>query len=220
MTSIREEEPWEADIGAMLGGLPTVDPPPGFIDAALDHRPKYAARCVAGLCGLSVIAIALTLVTGAAGRTTVAPRIDELTQRHTAVQSGVLGTAVEVDYRVDTPIELPAGFERTHNLAAEEIRQAFYDNGDAEVSVFVQDGPVRWDALDRSRLAEVDGVRAWVDEPRNIVVVEASGATVTIIGLPVEDVGQVLESVPRTEQTTIDRSRELVEAIVGQLGFP
>lgn len=221
MTSISEEEPWETDIGAMLGGLPMVDPPAGFIDSALDHRPKYAGRSVVGLCAVSVLAVFAAVLTGAAGRTTVAPQIEELAQRHTTVQAGILGpTTGEVDYRIDTPVEMPDGFERTRNLAAEDIRQALYASGETSVSVFVQDGQVRWDALPEDGLTEVDGLQAWVDDSRKIVVVEASNSTVTIVGLPADGVGQVLSTVPRNEQSWFDETQELVESVVGQLGFP
>lgn len=221
MTSIPEEETWEAEIGSMLGGLPMVDPPAGFIDAALDHRPRFAARTVVGLGVLSVVALIATVVTGAAGRTTVAPQIEELARRHTTVQAGILGqTAGEVDYRIDTPVELPEGFERTRNLAAEDIRQAFYADGETEVSVFVQEGRVQWDALPEAGLTDVDGLRAWVDEDRRIVVVETANDTVTIVGLPVEDVARAVRSMPRTEPSLADRTQSLVESIVGQLGYP
>lgn len=221
MTSISEEEPWEADIGAMLGGLPMVDPPNGFIDAALDHRPKYAGRSVLALCVLSMVGVFAAVLTGAAGRTTVVPQVEELAQRHTTVQAGILGPSTgEVDYRIDTPVEMPDGFERTRNLAAEDIQQAFYAGGDTSVSVFVQDGPVRWDALSADGMTEVDGLRAWVDDTRQIVVVEASNNTVTIVGLPLNDVGQVLQTVPRAEPSWFDRAQELVDSMVGQLGFP
>lgn len=221
MTSFSEEEPWEAEIGAMLGGLPMIEPPAGFIDAALDHRPKFAARTVAGLGMLSVIALVATVLTGAAGRTTVTPQIEELARRHTTVQAGILGqTAGEVDYRIDTPVELPEGFERTKNLAAEDIRQAFYARGDTAVSVFVQDGQVQWDALPSGGLTEVDGLRAWVDEDRKIVVIETANNTVTIVGLPAEEVAKALQTVPRTEPSLADRTRGIVESIVGQLGYP
>lgn len=216
-----EEEPWEADIGAMLHGLPMIDPPVGFIDSALDHRPKYAGRSVAMLCVLSLLAVGAAILTGAAGRTTVTPQIDELANRHTTVQAGILGqTSGEVDYRIDTPVEMPDGFERTRNLAAEDIRQAFYASGETSVSVFVQDGPVRWDALPQDGMTEVDGLQAWVDDARKIVVVEASNNTVTIVGLPVGAVGEVLETVPRTEPSLVDRTQDLVESLVGQFGYP
>ncbi len=221
MTSISEEEPWETEIGAMLGGLPMVDPPAGFIDSALDHRPKYAARSVVGLCAVSILAVFAAVLTGAAGQKTVVPQVEELAQRHTTVQAGILGpTTGEVDYRIDTPVEMPDGFERTRNLAAEDIRQALYASGETSVSVFVQDGAVRWDALPEDGLTEVDGLRAWVDDSRKIVVVEASNNTVTIVGLPADGVSQVLSTVPRSEESWFDKTQELVESVVGQLGFP
>jgi chemotaxis signal transduction protein len=69
-------------------------------------------------------------------------------------------------------------------------------------------------------LTEVDGLRAWVDDSRKIVVVEASNNTVTIVGLPADGVSQVLSTVPRSEESWFDKTQELVESVVGQLGFP
>ncbi|MEM7274527.1 MAG: hypothetical protein AAF547_15685 [Actinomycetota bacterium] len=215
------EEPWEAEIGDLLAGLPQVAPPAGFIDQALDHRPLRAGRTMVGLAIASVVAVGAVLVTGAAGRTTVTPQIDELAQRHTTVQAGVLApSTAEVDYRIDTPVDMPDGFERTRNLEAEEVLQAVYARGDTAVSVFVQDGPVGWNALAEDGLTTIDGRRAWVDEARRAVVVEASGSTVVIVGLSSSEVGEVLATVPEADRTIGDRVGELVEAVTGQLGFP
>ncbi|MGI9595759.1 MAG: hypothetical protein ACR2QK_06350 [Acidimicrobiales bacterium] len=217
-----QEEQWEADIGALLGRMPAVDPPPGFIASAIDHRPLYAGRILVGLLGVTLLALLGVVVTDAAGRSRVAPELDDLAQRHdVAVRAGVLGSlSADVDYRVDTGVDMPDGFERTRNLAAEDLRQAVYARDDQSVSVFVQDGRLRWDQLPADGLTEIDGLPAWVDENRRFVVVETNTKTVTIVGLSSADVGDVLETLPRTGPSFLDRTRSTVNAITGQLGFP
>ena len=75
------EEPWEAEIGALLGGLPPVDPPEGFIDSALRHRPLHAGRILVGLAVLSIVALVGTVGSGVVGRAEVTPPIDERAAR-------------------------------------------------------------------------------------------------------------------------------------------
>lgn len=221
MTSYAEEEPWEAEVGAMLGALPMVDPPTGFIDRALDHRPLHAGRVLTSLAAVCVLAVVAAVLTGATGRATVVPQVDELAQRHVTVQAGILGpTDAEVDFRIDTPLTMPDGFERTRNLAAEDLQQAFYDNGVHTASVFIQDGEPDWEALPEEGLRDIDGVVAWVDDDRELAVVEASGKTVTIVGLSAGEIGPVLDTIPRSEPTAWDRTQELVGAIARQLGYP
>lgn len=216
------EEPWEADIGAMLRGLPQVEPPDGFIDQALDHRPLWAGRTTGALALASVVAVVAIVVSGADARTTVSPQIDELAQRHTTVQAGVLGPATdELDFRIDSPVALPEGFERTLNLAAEDLQQAVYNrDDDTSVSVFVQDGSVQWESLDQDGLASIDGQQAWIDEEQEVVVVEAAGSTVVIVGLSPDEVGEVLATVPPADRSFGARLGELVDVVTRQLGFP
>ncbi len=128
--------------------------------------------------------------------------------------------SADVDYRVETPVDMPDGFERTRNLAAEDIRQAVYGRNDEAVSVFVQPGRLRWDSLPADGLTEIDGLQAFVDENRMAVVVEASGSIVTIMGLSTDEVSDVLETIPRSGPTWRDRLDNTVSAITGQLGYP
>lgn len=217
-----EEEPWEREIGALLGRLPPVDPPAGFIDSALDHRPLHAGRILVGLLALSVVALLASVATDAAGRTRVAPQIDQLAQRHdNLVRAGVIGSlSVEAEDPVETGVDMPEGFERTYDLEAEDIRQALYARDDQAVSVFVQSGRVRWDSLPPGGMTEIDGVTAWVDEERRVTVVEASNRMVTIVGLSGDQVGQVLDTVPRSDPTLLERAHRTVNAITDQLGYP
>jgi len=52
------------------------------------------------------------------------------------------------------------------------------------------------------------------------VVVEVAGSTVIIVGLPEDEVAQVLDGITPSEPSWTDRTRELVESIVVQLGYP
>jgi hypothetical protein len=217
-----DEEPWEAQVNSMLAGLPEIEPPAGFIDSALDHRPLHAGRILVGLLSISLAAVLASIATGAVGRTQITPRLDDLALRHnSAVQAGVLGgSQVDVDYPVEMPVDMPDGFQRTRNLAAEDIRQAVYGRGDESVSVFVQEGTVQWDGLPSDGLTRIDGLTAWVDDARLLTVVEASNSVVTIVGLPADEVAEVLDGVPRTGPTVGQRAQDTVNAITRQLGFP
>lgn len=217
-----EEEPWEAQIGSMLAGLPDVDPPTGFFDAALDHRPMYAGRVFTGLMAVTVVALVASISTGILGRTEITPSVDDLASRHSStVQAGVFGTSeTDVDYRIETSVSMPDGFERTRNIAAEDLRQAVYARGDESVSVFVQEGRVQWEALPEAGLTEVDGMTAWFDQTRRITVVEASDNVVTIVGLSIDEAAMVLESVPNGERSPMERVHDAINAITSQLGYP
>lgn len=216
-----EEEPWEAEIGALLGGLPTVEPPDGFIDTALRHRPLHAGRILTGLAALTIAALAGAVWTGAGERAEVAPPIDELADRHAVIRAGVFpgGPFEQPNRGVEPPVELPEGFRNTGSLEADGIRQAVYARGDESVSVFVQDGSLSWEAMPGDGLTEIDGQRAWVDRSRLVTVVEAGDRTVTIVGLGSDEVAEVLAGVRDGERSPGERARDLAEAIVIQLGF-
>jgi hypothetical protein len=220
MTSSFDEEPWEQEIGSMLGALPSVEPPAGFIDSAIDHRPLYAGRTVLALLALSLVAVSAAALVNPAGRTTVAPDFDDLAQRHTAVRAGVVPEGSEVDYRVETPVEMPEGFERTGNLEIDELQQAVYANGDRSVSVFVQDGKPRWEALGAEGRRTIDGRQVWIDPEREVAVVEVVDKTVTIVGLAETDLDQVLSAVPVAGPGLLDRIGNTVDAVTEQLGYP
>jgi len=217
-----DEEPWEAEIGALLGRLPSVDPPEGFIDAALRHRPLHSGRILSGLAALTVATVAGAVLTGAAGRTDVAPPVDELAARHaTIVRAGVFpgGPLDRLDPAAEGPVELPRGFRLAGDVEAEDIRQAVYARGDESVSVFVQEGRISWDALPAGGSTEIGGRRAWVDPARRLTVIETGERIVTIVGLGSDDVADVLAGVRGEEPSTLDRIHDLAEAIVIQLGY-
>ncbi len=222
MSAVPGEEQWELEVGRLLGALPPVDPPPGFIDAALDHRPLHAGRVMAGLLALSLLAMTAAIATDAVGRSRITPQIDELARQHdVVVRGGLLGSLTgEVDHVVDTPVEMPDGFQRTHNLEAEEVRQAVFARGDEAVSVFVQDGLVRWESLPAGSRIEIDGLIAWHDESMQTTLVQTSNETVLIVGMSSADAADVLATIPRREPTMLDRVHHTISSITGQLGYP
>lgn len=216
------EEAWEAEIGDLLGGLPAIDPPSGFMARAIDHRPLYAGRTLVGLVAASVLAATVVVLTGAATRAPVAPEVDDLARRHdSVVRAGVLGSLTgQSGPSIDTPVEMPNGFERAGQVTAADLQQAVYARGDEAVSIFVQDGPVAWGQLPAEGLTEFDGMRAWVDDDRRIVVVETTGDTVTIVGLSGDEVAAAVADLPRSGPSFGRLADETVRAITGQLGFP
>lgn len=215
-----EEEPWEAEIGQLLGGLPAVDPPEGFIDRALDHRPLYAGRLLTGLMALTIIAVVGVSVTGSLGRGRVAPELSVLAERHDSVNAGTGLDLAPAPTAIETGVDMPAGFERTGDYAGDDLEFAIYERGDESISVIVQNGKADWESLPADGLTTIEGQRAWVASSDSTVVVQADGSVVTIIGLSAEEVGDVIVAVPRREPSAYDRVVETVAAVAGQLGFP
>lgn len=215
-----DEEPWESEIGAMFGRLPMVEPPPGFIDSVLAHRPLYAGRVTLGLFAVSFFALAGAVVAGVTGGAEIVPRVEDLAVRHqSAAEASGIGPIV-ADADGDAPVDMPPGFERTGDLTAEDIRQAVYARGDEAVSVFVQKGRVQWEALPTTGLTEIEGLQAWVDRERQVTVVETDGQVVTIVGLPTEEVDEVLDSLPGPRLSLFDHVQNTVSSLVGQFGYP
>jgi len=73
------DEPWEADISSLLSGLGPIDPPPGFIDQAIDHRPLFAGRSVVGLLASAAVVFGATFALGAFGQPRLVPDLSTLT---------------------------------------------------------------------------------------------------------------------------------------------
>lgn len=230
------EEPWEAEIGALLGGLPAVDPPDGFIDAAIDHRPLHAGRVLVGLVAATLALVGITLASGVVERAGIVPPIDELVAQHDlAAQARVPGGGevgpAESDAEDDAedrslagsvgdrPLDLPDGFEAASSATIEDVRQALYARGDETVSVFVQEGRVDWGAMPADRLTDLGGLPAWVDAERSVAVIEADGAILTVIGLSPGELATAIEGAVDEEISLRERASELAEAVVTQFGY-
>ncbi len=223
------EEPWEAEIGALLAGLPAVDPPEGFISSALNHRPLYSGRIMAGLLMVLVAAAGAGLAVGASNGSLVAPEIDQLAQRHLQAEAS-LSTGDDDDGSVSNDPEperqgesmsfMPSGYERTATFNADDLRQAVYAREGESISVFIQEGEVDWDALPVNGHTRVGGNRAWVDGDQSVTVVQAGDETITIVGLASAEVSELISELPGDGDTLGDRANELISALVAQFGFP
>lgn len=88
-----EEEPWEADISRLLGGLPPVEPPQGFLPAAVDHRPLFAGRTIVGLAGMSAAVVAAALLTGVFDKPGVVLPVDALTTQQSLPSQQLAGSS-------------------------------------------------------------------------------------------------------------------------------
>ncbi len=216
------EESWELEISSALGQLGMVDPPSGAIEQAMDHRPKYSGRALLGLTGCALLAVFIAVLTGSVTHSKVSPDVDVLAEQHKAVEAGVLpglGNFGETA-PVETPLNMPDGYERTADLAGEDVVQAVYGRGDQSVSVFVQPGQANWDSLSSDGRTVIAGNEAWIDESEEIVIVQTSDAVVTVVGLSVQEVDQVLASLDTGNDTVLAKVQDLVAELAGQLGFP
>lgn len=216
------EEAWELEISAALGQLGPVDPPPGTIEAALDHRPKYAGRVMASLACLAVIALSAAVMTGAVTHSKVSPDVNSLAEKHRAVEAGVLPGLSDsrAENPVQTPVEMPEGFERTADVAGDDLRQAVYGRGDESVSVFVQPGRVQWRSLGGDGQTVINGTEVWIDDDRQVAVVQTSDGIVSIVGMSRAEVELVLESLETGSDSPLARVQDLIAELSGQLGFP
>ena len=73
------DEPWEADIVDLLSGLGPVDPPSGFIEEAIDHRPLFAGRAMLGSMAAATVVFAASFAVGAFGQPRLVPELNTLT---------------------------------------------------------------------------------------------------------------------------------------------
>lgn len=222
------EEPWEQDIAELLSELPPVEPPPGFLESMIDRPPLHARRLALGSLGMSMALVVGAVALGMFGPGRVAPPLDWVSERHRAVQGGAgarvsLEALVAVDPRIemsepdDPPVSLPADFEHRVDLRTEDLQQAIFAHGDETVSVFAQPGRVDFDALGRDRVRRVDGVEVWIDDAAGIMIVETDDSVVTVVGLSMLEMTQLLSAI---ERPTNGVWTSAAQRLAGQLGFP
>lgn len=101
------DEPWEAEISQLLGGLTPVEPPPGFIDQAIDHRPLFAGRALVGLLAAASLLFGASYALGAFGQPRLVPDLSALTAG-AAVQSSSTASVFREPGVVELD-ELPGG---------------------------------------------------------------------------------------------------------------
>ncbi len=226
MTGFEAEEAWETEIGALLGALPDVEPPAGFIEAALDHRPLGALRTLAGLSFAVVVAAAASLVVGAGGGR-IFPQVDDLSERHVAAAAGYGRDDGESGERAGTGAPtapskslVSRGYERAATIDSAELRQAVYARDGEVVSVFEEVGELDWDRLPAAGRTTLAGTEVWIDEERAITVVETRDGVVTIVGLSPDEVRELIVDLPTEAPSLAGRVDELAATIARQLGFP
>ncbi len=215
------EEDWESDISALLGGLPNVAPPDGFITEALDHRPLHAGRLVAGLGAAVFVAFGVAIGLGGFGQSSVVPELSALNAQHAAASAGGLGTASydSDDESADDAVEVAPNLDLQARIVREEdLRQAVYDVGGDQVSIFSQPGVVDFDELPSGTIITIEGVTAWEAADDNVVVLQTADYAVTIIGLEPAEVERAIADIPG--QGTAAAVGRLVNEFTSQLGFP
>lgn len=241
MSAPGPEEGWEAEVSALLAGLPTVEPPDGFIATALDHPPLHAGRTLVTLAGLALAAVAAVVALGI-GSTGGVPSLDDLAARPMAARATIVladdgGDDDEVDdgggadgraepaapQGMDPAAHLPAGFEPAASMPVDGVGQYVFHRGDEVVSVFVQRGPVDWSALpDGGQRRHLGDDEAWVDTGRGVAIVQDGDATVTIVGLPAGELTtrpQGEGDDERAEPAVAARLEQVVTALARQLGL-
>lgn len=102
------DEPWEGEISDLLGRLSMVEPPPGFIDQAIDHRPLFAGRSLAGLALAAAVLFAGSFALGAFGQPRLVPELSTLTSGAALVQGGSSASVFRQPGRVELD-QLPGG---------------------------------------------------------------------------------------------------------------
>lgn len=222
MSEVFEEEPWEAEISNILGQLPEVEPPPGFLAGAVDHRPLFAARTMLGL-GLAAAAVFVAAsALGGLDRPHVVPELDALAARHSSAAAGVADPDYEVvDNAGGPPISLPGNFEPEAVFEADELSQSVYATGDNDpVSVFSQPGRVDWEKLPAEGLEVLEGNRAWVDPDAGVLVFEADDSTVTVVGLSSGELSDLLSGLPGAGGGLVAGLRDAAAVLSAELGFP
>lgn len=223
------EEPWEADVAALLSRLAPVDPPQGFIEQALDHRPLFALRVLGGLGAVCVAVLGITYALGAFGQPSVVPEISSLTAQHSLASAGLFPSendaSIEGSFKVvsgddgDAAVVTAPGMDLLAILiAGEDLRQAVYEHDSTAISIFSQPGRVDFDDLPDGQRTVIDGIPAWVNPSNDIVVLDADNSVVIVMGLAPADVARVIEDIPGWSSPSGLTSA--VNSLTRELGFP
>ncbi len=230
------EEDWEAGIADLLGAMSMVDPPEGFIDNALDHRPLYAGRSALAASLISVVAAIVIFGSGILGDDVVVPDLEALVTRHSVTEASLFDTVIPLgstdedgyvfelieDGPVagDSLLRLPSSFELEASFKRHNLEQAVFTSGGDAVSVFQERGRVDFEQLVQEGLTKIDGVNAWADPSRTLVIFQAAESTVTIIGLQPEMMGEVAATLdPESDLSTWSKVGQRINRVTRELGF-
>lgn len=102
------DEPWEVQISELLGRLSMVEPPSGFIEQAIDHRPLFAGRSLVGLTVAAAVLFAGSFALGAFGQPRLVPELNQLTSGSALVEAGSSASVFRQPGRVELD-QLPGG---------------------------------------------------------------------------------------------------------------
>lgn len=102
------DEPWEVEISELLGRLHVVEPPPGFIEQAIDHRPLFAGRSVVSMVAAAAVLLAASIAAGAFGQPRLVPDLSTLTAGSAVLQSSPSASVFRQSGSVELD-ELPGG---------------------------------------------------------------------------------------------------------------
>jgi hypothetical protein len=222
-------------VKAALAALPGVEPPPGFLEAMLEHgSPRPAVVVVARRqhrWGRSPAALAVSALATAAAWVVVAGAAAEPVQPPVdGVQAAALDVAglrsADAD---DAPIQRAGRLELVEAMHHDdEVLAVLGDRGGTRVAVLRQEGPVDWADLpdgDRGRLA---GATTWVDLTSDPgvarVVVARDGAVYTLVSADMAadvllDLGADLPAGDGVDHGLGARARRACESLVEALSL-
>ena len=186
------EQPEDTGVRRVLGGLPPVDPPPGFLPGLVRRTRLRADSLVAS--GLAVAFVVLTVGVAAESGVDehdVEPRLERLLDQHEAAMGPGSGQVGGFE-RTDTeelgapywaPTDLAGSFHAMGAFVDEDLAQVAYRSGSTELSVFEEPGDLDRSAMRRQHLDRLDG-SAWMmaDDHLVVVVVEREDMVYTVVG--------------------------------------
>ena len=204
------EEPWEAEISLLLGGLGSVEAPEGFLEQAIDRRPPAAGRAIAGLLAAVVALAAIGVATGLTDATrSISPDFDALETRHRTIDPATVDPAVTAD---DLPPGVPEGFVVVDRLDDGPWDHEVVSRARGAVSVFRQSGSLDVSGLDGT-WRTVGATEVWVTSA-GPVMFEHDGEVFVVVGLEAD---QLVEPRP---SSVAERVGDFIGDLTRELGFP
>ncbi len=204
------EEPWEAEIASMLGGLGPIDPPDGFLESAVDHRPAFSGRLLAGLT-FAVLAFAAVGISTdwSAMSTRITPELSALETSHRAFGP----ESSDTPSSDALPPGVPDGFVVAEPADAGPWDHEVVERAPGTVSVFRQAGSLNWDGLVDGRRSIVGTTEVWVTGSGSVMF-EHAGEVFVLVGLDAD------EFAPPPDRSVGERTVDFVEGLAEGLGHP